>query len=626
MRYLRVTAFLAAFLVCGGAGARVREWRVEDWKALCLSMSGIDFEASPGCIQPRELRPDENVALKLDWEPGSPEDYTATGTPRVWVPLAAYQHKSFLFLVDGDPSTSTGDMFKTLGIKYYGYPFYFDFGEPLYIGRIRFYPRQEGKDELGYYKDYYMKGFMIKVSDGFTFRKGRPVWSELVGRPENDESIVDLRFSPRLVRFVKITNMRDDPFELAEVEFYGSGFSLESYYLSRVIDLGRRANFGKVSWEVSRWRRVGEELVEAPDADVSVKVEGRSGLDPTPIVYYAKGDTVEITEEEWKSQPSQRGSKVEDRENWSPWYVLKPGETFPTSGPRRYFQFRIHISGKLTETAKVGDFVLEYSTPLLADRVLGEIFVKGQPRPQGGIAEVVPGREDTFVYCVKANFTSPSQRGFDCIEIETGTKPKFVRLEVGGEEVEPKCIEGQDFLRVEFPEHRIDIRNNVPLKVEFQSSVMTYAKEFRGYVLDTQAQELPQIIEPGDADPDVGTNCLRVNLARNFIGNVLPKFDVSPPIVTPNGDLEGDSLEVSYAVTQMDPLSSARVRIRIYDVTGRLVKEFDEGRRKNGLYEGSWDCRDGEGNLVPPGVYICTISVETQNKTFRRSRSVVVVY
>ena len=118
MRYLRGTAFLAAFLVCGGAGARVREWRVEDWKALCLGMSGIDFEASPGCIQPRELRPDENVALKLDWEPGRPEDYTATGTPRVWVPLAAYQHKSFLFLVVGDPSTSTGDMFKTLGIKY----------------------------------------------------------------------------------------------------------------------------------------------------------------------------------------------------------------------------------------------------------------------------------------------------------------------------------------------------------------------------------------------------------------------------------------------------------------------------------------------------------------------------
>ena len=81
-----------------------------------------------------------------------------------------------------------------------------------------------------------------------------------------------------------------------------------------------------------------------------------------------------------------------------------------------------------------------------------------------------------------------------------------------------------------------------------------------------------------------------------------------------------------YKRQQMDPLSSARVRIRIYDITGRLVKEFDEGRRKNGLYEERWDCRDGEGNLVPPGVYICTISVETQNKTFRRSRSVVVVY
>lgn len=617
---MSILSFLLAFIA---GSALAGTWKVGDWKGLCLGMSGIDFESFPGSIQPRELRPDENVALKLEWTAGRPEDYTETGTPRVWVPLAAYEKKSFLFLVDGDPSTSTGGMFKTLGIKYWGYPFYFDFGEPLFISRIRFYPRQEGKDELGYFKDYYMKGFMVKVSDGFSFTsKGEPIWRDLITRPENRESVVDLRFPPRLIRFVKITNMRDDPFEIAEVEFYGSGFSLESWYLSKVVDLGQKANFGKVYWDISKWRREGEELVEAPEADVQVEVEGRSGLDPTPKTYYMKGDTVEVTEEEWKSlEPEQRGSVVEDRENWTPWFHLRSGDVFPTPGPRRFFQFRVRISGKLTETARMEGFRLEYGVPLLAEKVVGEVSLKGHPEPPGGTAKVVPGREEVFVYDVRAEFKSGLQKGFDCIKIETPTAPEFVGLEIGG--VEPDSVDtttSGNYLLVRFP--RIDMANNKPIRVTFKTSVFMYGTEFRGYVISGSES---QIIEPGDANPEVGTNSLRVELVKGLVGDVLRRFSVDP-VVTPGRNGEEGMAKISYVITQMDPLSGADVEIGIYDMAGRLVRRLSEGRCGNGIYEEEWDGKDEHGNLVPPGIYICTISVDTDKGNLRRTRSVAVVY
>ena len=32
---------------------------------------------------------------------------------------------------------------------------------------------------------------------------------------------------------------------------------------------------------------------------------------------------------------------------------------------------------------------------------------------------------------------------------------------------------------------------------------------------------------------------------------------------------------------------------------------------RNGTYECVWDCKDGRGDLVPPGVYIVKVSVDT---------------
>ena len=476
-----------------------------------------------------------------------------------------------------------------------------------------------------------MKGFTIRVSDGLSFTSdGNPIWTELKSASSNRESIVDVGFSPRLIRFVKLTNTARDMFELAEMEFYGAGFSLESDYISDVIDLEEKVNFGKVLWEISKWRRLGDELIEAPDADaeVSIKAEGRSGLDPTPAIYFTNGDTVEVTKEEWSElSPMERGSVKEDRENWSPWFPLGSGEVFPTFGPRRYTQFRAYLSGTLTEMCRVEDFRLEYAVPLLAEEIIGEVALMEEPSPPGGIAEVGPGEKKTFTYDVKARFASPSQQGFDCLKIETPSKPEFLWFVAGGDTIKPDVREEPNYLEVFFPSHRITVVNNRPIRVIFETAILSYGAELRGYALDTQAEELPQVIEPGDAHPDVGTNSMRVHFLKKAFGNVLPVFEVSP-VITPNGDGSNDEALISYAIAQMDPVfGRAEVRLGIYDVMGRLVRKFSKRMQGNGVYdEERWDGRDGNGELVRPGFYLCTICAKTDTGTFRKTSPVVVVY
>jgi hypothetical protein len=61
-------------------------------------------------------------------------------------------------------------------------------------------------------------------------------------------------------------------------------------------------------------------------------------------------------------------------------------------------------------------------------------------------------------------------------------------------------------------------------------------------------------------------------------------------------------------------------RLRIYTVSGRLVREFDTGDVDGGLRVGwnrvRWDGRDEDGDRVATGVYLYRVSVTSENGTF----------
>jgi fibronectin type 3 domain-containing protein len=65
------------------------------------------------------------------------------------------------------------------------------------------------------------------------------------------------------------------------------------------------------------------------------------------------------------------------------------------------------------------------------------------------------------------------------------------------------------------------------------------------------------------------------------------------------------STTVAYSV----PAEGARVSIRVYDISGRLIQTLFEGPRNGGLHEASWRGRDRTGKLVSSGVYFCRVTI-----------------
>jgi len=49
------------------------------------------------------------------------------------------------------------------------------------------------------------------------------------------------------------------------------------------------------------------------------------------------------------------------------------------------------------------------------------------------------------------------------------------------------------------------------------------------------------------------------------------------------------------------------VTVKVFDITGRLVKVLVSGWQTAGTQNTIWDGRDFDGNLVAAGIYICQV-------------------
>ena len=68
--------------------------------------------------------------------------------------------------------------------------------------------------------------------------------------------------------------------------------------------------------------------------------------------------------------------------------------------------------------------------------------------------------------------------------------------------------------------------------------------------------------------------------------------------------------------------------LRIYDLSGRLVRTLVDGEQGAGLHTVVWDGRDSSGKKVAGGVYFYRLSVQTddgESRSFVTSRRLVVV-
>ena len=126
---------------------------------------------------------------------------------------------------------------------------------------------------------------------------------------------------------------------------------------------------------------------------------------------------------------------------------------------------------------------------------------------------------------------------------------------------------------------------------------------------------------PGDAGPEVGTSVIN---AFTIQAQPTAQVAISTPLITPNGDAINETASISLVLSQF--AAAVAVDIDILDLNGRRVRRLASQRRPSGAYAEVWDGRNAAGELVPPGLYICRIRIETDSASFDEVQLIGVAY
>ena len=66
--------------------------------------------------------------------------------------------------------------------------------------------------------------------------------------------------------------------------------------------------------------------------------------------------------------------------------------------------------------------------------------------------------------------------------------------------------------------------------------------------------------------------------------------------------------------------------MEVSDLSGRLVRLLHDDSDTIGTYEKSWDGRDDNENVVPPGVYVFSVEIDSDREEIREMGLLYVAY
>ncbi len=549
----------------------------------------IDFAYRPGWIGPLHFTEETNIAARVLAFGSIQAPNAGRGHERQLIGTVngdhavAFERKPTVF----EPRVATRGIWVIL-----------DFGVPVGVRRVQFYPRNTvvATPATPFHNDF-LRGYELWLNQ---FPAGQP--DVLIQREaQNEEPIVNVAVPPQYARLVKIKSLADVPFEIDEVEVYGTGFLQQALYLSNIIDLGDRATIGFVEW-------IEDSVGQADFSHLEVRM--RTGTDPTPLVFREwffdrAGERTlrEVSRETYVNSLllADRGGIRDDTEHWSPWFAVRMNELVQAPTPRRYIQFRFEFTAGLFDARQVDELRFDYLQPPLADSLYAEVF----PR----LAEAE--KSATFRYAVRLRSLG-SVRGFDRLAIDANVPITAVR------EV---ALDGQpldfavDFIRddsfgLRFPLIRHD---GAVLEFTFDLPIFRFGTTFSGRAYNSRTGSVPQRLVPGEA-ADFGPGDLpelsnfSVAIPKAQIGELIGEIAFGPRIFSPNGDGINDHLNVFFNVLQLT--QPALVRLQLFDLAGQLIHELLGAERGIGPVAVQWDGRRADGSAVLPGTYIWALRVQ----------------
>jgi hypothetical protein len=661
--------------------AQVSHWQLGGnglaWSENDTTRLFVDFESTPGAIQPTYFTPEETVFSQIDnwafWRDPSDRvfDYLDGETPRMW----KWNHgipdpsENGSWLIDADPATynppKASDVEKET--------FTMDVAVPVPAVAFGFIPPIEGFRSDGTpLKTDFIPAFQVTaatVSEPPVIEGNvNPLSTVLAEVDNNFTPEVSVDFERQYLRFVRYRrqiSLLDEEREvntidnlssvallgtISEFQLFAEGVPQRSIYKTKITDIGESVNFGRLFWKGTAFRMVDGVPVKTPDAQAVLKIEMRTGRDESPAVFHEYMDTglervvsrdyfennlrtrflrvhaeADLTERQPK--PGIRASISYDADNWTFWSApfVESGQPISLNSGS-YLQLRITMeSASFDDWVRLDSLWIE-TAPLLAGDVQGELARLDDPQPARGFTEVSLGEMTDFVYDLKADFETVDAPGFDLLRIRTGNRTQFKSLQLGEgllDTAPTEVTEEADGLLIRLPE-RITRANNPPLRVVFGTEVFEFATNFHSEVLDTEREVLPQPVVGADVSEALSTNSLRVLGISGESPNFVQDLNISAPVFTPNGDGINDELNISYALYRLP--SAVPVVLDVYRLDGRRVAQVEIGQQDSGPQTLRWDGRDANGALLPPGIYLTTISLLSDFSVAPQFRTVGIAY
>ncbi len=403
--------------------------------------------------------------------------------------------------------------------------------------------------------NFRIRGYSIFTGlDTLSFRRVKQV-------VDNERANADDFFEVDTARYVMIRVEKQDPSltnpfstTFGEIEVYGTGYLSEGRFTSVVRDAGQPVNWNRASW-------VGN-IPTGTDIRMQVRT----------------GNTANVNA------------------NWSPWSeeVTEPNSLFSVYEPRRYMQYRVNLYTFTIETPRLDEAKITYDTLLVASRTVASVVPQTAPILKAG----------EFQYRVTVEQDSRST-GVDTLIIFTDVPLVVNTVSVNELNIPFNVSLLPGRVVVGFGN---TINFNATVVVGFRFTPFLENTLFPSIVVSRQNPTNPQRVDATIANDLESWTLAAVGVPDRIIVDA----HTDPNPFTPNGDGKNDQTRFSFFVSN---LTEARpVQLKIYDVTGRLVKTMLDTKSTAQAYVEQnailWDGRDDNGRLLPPGLYIYQIIVE----------------